>query len=131
MQNVIYRSLIIFQGFPCVYSWMKTRDSAAYRAVLEPLQGAIRPERIYCDFESRLHRAATKLFPAATVKGCFLSYCTVSKITYRSLCTFLVNKVNLSLSLSRARTHTRIHIYIAPRTHTLDTRVTHTGTNGR
>ena len=62
-----------------MYAWMKGRDSAAYRETLEPLRAIFTPQRIYVDFESKLHSAAVSVFPEATIKGCFVSYCIVSE----------------------------------------------------
>ena len=61
---------------------MKTRDYAAYKGVFEPLVllEGMRPDRIYCDYEARLHQAAEAQLPEAVVKGCYSSYCIVSTL---------------------------------------------------
>ena len=79
-KKIILCVSIIAQGFTCIHAWMLCRDSTAYQAVLQPLVDVMEPERIYCDFEERLHNAAERLFPTATVKGSYASYCTVSSI---------------------------------------------------
>ena len=71
---------MITQEISCLHAWMRSRDSAAYEAVLQPLADVFNAEHIYCDFESRLHNAAENLFPMATIKGSYASYCTVSNI---------------------------------------------------